>query len=135
MAYNGSVLKITPGKEDEFRYFQRQLAASAEVYRIIEETEPLAGAENPDRLTDTALSKAPNSLGSEEVQGLMWAHVYMAEKLREYEDERLSKGVNHVQNMPPGSVISRVAAAAGRSLKRAGQGLESWATNGDCATC
>ena len=135
MTDRGSNLKISPGKEEEFRFLQRQLAASAQVDQIIEKTEPLVGAENPDRVTDTALSKTPNSLGSEEVHGLMWAHVYMAEKLRELEDERLSRGVKHVQNMPQASVISRVAAAAGRSLKRAGQGLESWATNGDCATC
>jgi hypothetical protein len=135
MADRGSDLKITPEKEEEFRFLQRQLAASAQVDRIIEITEFLVGAENPGRITDTALSKAPNSLGSEEVQGLMWAHVYIAEKLRELDEERLSRTVNHVQNMPPASVINRVVAATGRSMKRAGQGMESWATDGDCATC
>ncbi len=34
------MLRASPGKEKEFRYFQQWLEASAAIDRIIEETEP-----------------------------------------------------------------------------------------------
>lgn len=54
---------------------------------------------------------------------------YVFEKLRELDDEQLK---NQLYFEPPTSrrrsLFGAVAAVAGRTLRRAGEGLESWAT-------
>jgi hypothetical protein len=61
----------------------------------------------------------------------MWASVYVAEKLRELDRERLSP-INHKElqkltsRRPP--VFGWLAGTAGRLLRRVGETLELWAT-------
>ncbi|MEX1195716.1 MAG: hypothetical protein WD904_08845 [Dehalococcoidia bacterium] len=64
-------------------------------------------------------------------------NIYAYEKLRELETERLS----HTQPLPtlgpaprPKSVFGPLASRTGRTLRRLGEGLESWANPnlGDC---
>jgi hypothetical protein len=61
----------------------------------------------------------------------MWANVYVAEKLRELDRERLVH-IKHAELQKLGSrrpaVFRRPAGAAGRSLRRVGETLELWAT-------
>ncbi len=62
-------------------------------------------------------------------------HEYVAEKLRELDGERLDRALIvrrelEDQNITPRSkpVIGPVIRAAGRTLRRAGEGLEGWAS-------
>jgi hypothetical protein len=145
------LLKISPGKEEEFRYFQEWLAANATLDRVVDATERGVDQRSSRRVTatDRALSLASGSLnkrGFDQVRGrvldlrsnartaggsAMWANIYVAEKLRELDRERLAH-INHVELQklapPRPPVFGRLAAAAGRSLRRAGETLELWAT-------
>ena len=145
------MLRISPGREEEFRYFQDWLAASAALERVIDATE--RGADGSSRrciaATDKAMSLVSSSLNErdfEKVRGrvlyprssaravggcAMWANVYVAEKLRELDRERLAR-VKHAELQKLMSrrspVFGRLAGSAGRSLRRFGEALELWAT-------
>jgi hypothetical protein len=145
------LLKISPRKEEELRYFQEWLAASAALEWVVDATERGVDQSSSPRVTatDRALSLASASLnkrGFDQVRGsvldlhsnartaggsAMWANIYVAEKLRDLDRERLAH-INHAElqklaaRRPP--VFGRLAAAAGRSLRRAGETLELWAT-------
>jgi hypothetical protein len=61
----------------------------------------------------------------------MWANIYVAEKVRELDRERLA----HIKHAELQELASRrrprfgsLAGAAGRSLRRLGEALELWAT-------
>lgn len=67
----------------------------------------------------------------------MWVHLYVSEKLREIEEERLARArvaaVRTSLTQKP-TATSRLAAAAGRRLRRLGELLETWgAPVGECA--
>lgn len=61
----------------------------------------------------------------------VWVHLYVSEKLREIEDERLARArvavVRATLSRKP-TAASRLAAAAGRGLRRVGEFLETWGT-------
>jgi len=61
----------------------------------------------------------------------MWANVYVAEKLRELDRERLAHiryaELQKLRSRRP-RVFSGPASAVGRSLRRVGETLELWAT-------
>jgi hypothetical protein len=57
----------------------------------------------------------------------MWAHVYVAEKMRQLDEERLSSLKFHQQQRPRSRpMFAPMILAAGRALHRAGESLESW---------
>ncbi len=62
---------------------------------------------------------------------------YVAEKLRELEEERLTRAligrrelIDNDERPHAKPVIGPVVRAAGRTLRRAGEGLEGWAARG-----
>ena len=59
----------------------------------------------------------------------MWTDLYVSEKLRQLEKERALA----TPSRPPSreSLLSPLARAAGRALRRMGDGLESWAGAGE----
>jgi hypothetical protein len=62
----------------------------------------------------------------------MWTDVYVAEKLRELDEERSSRHPRiQVQEASSRPVVGRAALIVGRALHRAGEGLESWASASD----
>ena len=142
MQRSGFTLKISPGKELEFRIAQRGLAASAAVDRLIEATEPAYHPAALDfdrrRVTDKPLSLPPARFKSEEVSDLMWADEYIAEKERKLRLARLDRVQLHergkwtTRGVP---IAGRLAAVVGRRMRRLGEGLESWATPGRRASC
>jgi hypothetical protein len=145
------VLRISPGKEAEFRYFREWLAASAALDRVVDASECGVGRSSRRHIaaTDKALSLVSGSLnkrGSEEARGrvldlrssasaaggrAMWANVYVAEKLRQLDDQRLARvpvdELRKLESRRP-SALGLIAGAAGRSLRRVGETLELWAT-------
>jgi hypothetical protein len=57
----------------------------------------------------------------------MWAEIYVAEKLREFDEYRLSRvHVNQLAKARSRSMVAPVILATGRILQRAGAGLEAW---------
>jgi hypothetical protein len=68
----------------------------------------------------------------------MLHNTYASEKLRELEEERITRALvlRRALSAPehrsrrPKRVIGPVIRAAGRTLRRAGEGLEGWATGG-----
>lgn len=68
----------------------------------------------------------------------MLHNTYASEKLRELEEERLTRALVLKRGLtaPKGGprnrkhIIGPVMRAAGRTLRRAGEGLEGWATGG-----
>ena len=61
----------------------------------------------------------------------MWLHLYVAEKMRALDEERLAR--IHTAELEKvraqrRSALGRLAATAGRSLRRSGEALELWAT-------
>ena len=61
----------------------------------------------------------------------MWANIYIAEKMRELDRERLAH-IKHAELrelcVAPRSRFGSLAGASGRSLRRLGEALELWAT-------
>jgi hypothetical protein len=61
----------------------------------------------------------------------VWVHLYVSEKLREFEDERLARAriaaVKRTLARKP-TATSRLATMAGRRLRLTGEFLELWAT-------
>jgi hypothetical protein len=143
-------LRVSPGKEAEFRYFQRYYADSAAIDRLIEATEPEnSGADclaidqfrGPIGVTDKALSGAFDSVVDEEVLETMWTHEYVAEKIWEFDSEELDRALRiyqYARDMRAPGTFTRFVAATGRSMRRVGQRLESRGTLEDpdnCTSC
>jgi hypothetical protein len=61
----------------------------------------------------------------------MWTDVYVAEKLRELDEERSRHPRIQVPEASSRPVVGRAALIVGRALRRAGEGLESWASASD----
>lgn len=143
-------MTISPGKETEFSYFQQSLAVSAALDRVIEATEAdwVGTLSIRDSATDNVLSRLIGSLSSKDLTGAgqyraeavpgsghrrstMWVDVYVAEKLSQLDDQRLARipldELRKLESWRP-SAAGRVAAAVGRSMRRAGEALELWAT-------
>jgi hypothetical protein len=61
----------------------------------------------------------------------MWVDVYVAEKQRELDNQRLARipvdELRKLESERP-SALGRAAASAGRSMRRMGEALELWAT-------
>jgi hypothetical protein len=59
------MIRISPGKEEEFRYLQEWLSASAALEQVIEATEGNAGGMtcSGNGLADNALSQPAGSFG------------------------------------------------------------------------
>jgi hypothetical protein len=61
----------------------------------------------------------------------MWFHLYVAEKLRALDEERLARidptELEALRKQRP-TALGRLTAIAGRSLRRFGEALELWAT-------
>ncbi len=61
----------------------------------------------------------------------MWVHLYVAEKIRELDEERLARiriaELRKLESQRP-PVFGRVAAGSGRAMRRIGEALELWAT-------
>jgi hypothetical protein len=144
------MLRIAPGKEKDFRYFQEWLTASAALDRIIEatETDAYRSQWQTIEVTDNALSRPVGSLsmrripnapantisplsGSRLRRSKMWVDLYVVEKLRELDDQRVARiPVDELRKLESGRlpVFGRLAASVGRSMRRVGEALELWAT-------
>lgn len=146
-----SMLRISPGREKEFRYFQEWLAASAALEEIIDATEADVDGGSPrgNASTDNALSRLIGSVivtprlesagqpfataFSQAGRGrnTMWVHLYVAEKIRELDEEPLARiriaELRKLESRRP-PVFGRVAAGSGRAMRRVGEALELWAT-------
>jgi len=61
----------------------------------------------------------------------MWVHIYVADKMRELDQQRLAH-IPYAELKKPRShgppVLGRLAAVTGRSMRRFGEALELWAT-------
>jgi len=91
-----SMLKVEPGREEEFRYLRRSLLASEQVGRLIAATEP---ATEPQRVTAPLAA----TLAAAQTQ------VALARTTQKWPLGQAARGV-------------------GRTLRRLGEGLESWAS-------
>ena len=63
----------------------------------------------------------------------MWMHQYVSEKLRELEREQVELARRRLPPRAPRPrpvLFAPLARAAGRGLRRLGEGLESWSTPG-----
>jgi len=67
----------------------------------------------------------------------MMMNEYVAEKLRQLEEERLTRAltvrrelIDEIDGPRAKPIIGPVVRAAGRTLRRAGEGLEGWASPG-----
>jgi len=61
----------------------------------------------------------------------MWIHLYVAEKIRELDEERLACiRIAELRRLESDRlpVYGRVAAVSGRAMRRVGEALELWAT-------
>jgi hypothetical protein len=142
------MVNVSPGKEREFRYLQGWIAASADPDRGIHAAAVTDGSSAPAKATtDNLLSRPLDRLETESYgqagrrrvavipaagqrRSIVWIHVYVAEKLRELDRDRPARTPWAEQLGKPASrkpPLSWLARAAGRSLHRIGEGLESWA--------
>ncbi len=84
------MVDVAPGKEEEFRYLERALALSDWLDRLIEATEPICQPE----AGAIVLAAAPNLLSVSSRQrdsgrDTVWDRIYVSQKPRELEQERL----------------------------------------------
>ncbi len=81
---------VAPGKEEEFRYLERSLALSDWLDRLIEVTEPPGQSEPAPALTGDPDAVSVSSRQRDSGRDAMWDRIYVDERLRELERERLA---------------------------------------------
>jgi hypothetical protein len=97
------VFDVASGKEEEFRYIERAQALSDWLDRLIEATEPTGQPEPVPVLTAAPNLVSVSSRQRDSGRETMWDRIYVDEKLRKLEQERLAR-----------LTIVRAAKAAGR---------------------
>ncbi len=115
-----SVFDVVPGKEEEFRYLERSLALSDWLDRLIEVTEPQGQSEPVPALTAVPDPLSVSSRQRESGRDAMWDRIYVDEKLRELERERLARHLFIAEREREAKRISRPIAAGGPRGLRAG---------------
>jgi hypothetical protein len=118
------MLQITPGMEEEFRYFQGWLAANLALERLIESIDHTGKHVAPCHATDKALSRPADRLRVEVVT--VWRDVYTSEKLRQFDLERLEHTPRWEMERPRPFLVAPLASVAGSALQRVGNALEAW---------
>ena len=104
---------VAPGKEEEFRYLERSLALSDWLDRLIEVTEPQGQTEPAPALTAAPDPVSVSSRQHDSGRDKMRDRIYVDERLRELERERLARHLFMVEREREAKGISR-AKAAGR---------------------
>ncbi len=105
---------VTPGKEEEFRYLERALALSAWLDRLIEATEPIGQPEPVLVLTAAPNLVSVSSWQRDSGRDTMWDRIYVDDKLRKLEQERLARRAFVAERQREAGAIVRAAEAAGR---------------------
>ncbi len=82
---------VAPGKEEEFRYLECSLALSDWLDRLIEATEPPHQTQPLPVLTAAPNLVSVSSRQRDSGRDTMWNRVYVDEKLRKLEQERLAR--------------------------------------------
>ena len=108
------MVDVAPGKEEEFRYLERALALSDWLDRLIEATEPPGQPEHAPVLTAAPNLLSVSSRQRDSGRDAMWDRIYVDEKLRKLERERLAGRSFAAERQPEAGAIVRVAKAAGR---------------------
>jgi hypothetical protein len=108
------VFDVAPGKEEEFRYLERALALSDWLDRLIEATEPTGQPEPVPVLTAAPNLVSVSSRQRDSGRDTMWDRIYVGEKLRELERERLAGRAFLAEGQREVGAIVRAAKAAGR---------------------
>ncbi len=105
---------VAPGKEEEFRYLERSLALSDWLDRLIEVTEPQGQTEPPAALTAVPDPVSVSSWQRDSGRDAMWDRIYVDEKLRDLERERLARRSLVAERQRVDGAIVRAANAVGR---------------------
>lgn len=105
---------VAPGREEEFRYLQRALAVSDWLDRLIEATEPPGQSEPVPVLTAAPNLVSVTSRQRDSGRDTMWDRMYVDEKLRKLEEERLARRAFVAERQREVGAIVRAAKSAGR---------------------
>ncbi len=105
---------VAPGKEEEFRYLGRSLALSDWLDRLIEVTEPPGQSEPAPALNAAPDPVSVSSRQHDSGRDTMRDRIYVDEKLRELERERLAGRLLTAERQREVGVVIRAAKAAGR---------------------
>ena len=105
---------VAPGKEEEFRYLERSLALSDWLDRLIEATEPPGQPEPVPVLTAAPNLVSVSSRQRDSGRDTMWDRIYVSQKLRKLEQERLAGCAFLAERQRGAGAIVRAAKAAGR---------------------
>ncbi len=111
---------VAPGKEEEFRYLERSLALSDWLDRLIEVTEPQGQSEPVPALTAVPDRVSVSSWQRDSGRDAMGDRIYVDEKLRGLERERLARHLFMAEREREAKRVSRAKAASGRRGLRAG---------------